>query len=145
MAHASPPNHLAREVLPNLDEIGVWIAECHNFLTARQIADGVIYKVDLINEELLTNTIKYGYRDRSNRQEDRIQCDLDLYEQHLKLSYIDHGGPFDPSCLPQSPSVDGIEDRPVGGLGLVLVHEAAQAITYMRDDGTNITTVWVGL
>ena len=59
---------------------------------------------------------------------------------HLELSYEDSAPPFDPlDHLARSPidRAAGVADRPIGQLGIALVVDMAERISYEREDGRN--------
>ena len=50
---------------------------------------------------------------------------------------IDAGVPFDPRRAPRPDVKAGVNDRLVGGLGLVLVNRLTSELDYARQDGRN--------
>jgi anti-sigma regulatory factor (Ser/Thr protein kinase) len=96
------------------------------------------FLVSLAIEEIVTNCIKYGYDDTD---EHLIDIVLSVADHILKLLVIDDGHAFDPlSAPPPELSLD-IEDRQVGGLGIHLLRELADTITYERRGNTNRLTL----
>jgi sigma-B regulation protein RsbU (phosphoserine phosphatase) len=92
------------------------------------------YAVMLVVEELVTNTIKYGYDDC---EEHLIRLRLDL-RTPVTLWIEDDGHPFDP--LTQAPAVAldaAVEERPIGGLGLHMVRSQTASMRYRRIQGIN--------
>jgi anti-sigma regulatory factor (Ser/Thr protein kinase) len=92
------------------------------------------YAVMLVVEELVTNTIKYGYDDR---EEHRIRLTLEL-STPVSLCIEDDGHAFDP--LTQAPAVAldaAVEERPIGGLGLHMVRAETASMRYRRIQDTN--------
>lgn len=103
-------------------------------LEARDASFKFVYRSRLILEELLTNTIKYGYDDD----------EIHVIDVTLRLStpatmrIEDDGHPFDPTK--QAPEVDleaSIEERPIGGLGLFMVRQETASMHYQRLDNRN--------
>jgi len=81
----------------------------------QQISFDVIYKVQLIVDELITNIISYGYHDKKIHL---INICFQLSNELIFLEIIDDGIPFNPL---ESPDVDvnlSIEDKKIGGLGI---------------------------
>jgi serine/threonine-protein kinase RsbW len=105
-----------------------------DFLAGHDAAPGTAYKVSLALEELVTNTVKYGYDDR-NRHE--IEVSLAWEPPHLVLRLEDDGHPFDPLAAPAPDMGAPLETRTVGGLGLHLVRQMADAFTYRRAGDRN--------
>ena len=105
-----------------------------SFLRPHGVAPGVISMVNLCLEELVANTIAYGYSDTAPHEiEVQLQCD----GAALAIDITDDGSPFDPTLAPV-PDVDAaLEDRPIGGLGIHLVRTLMDEVAYRRDGGLN--------
>ncbi len=91
-------------------------------------------------EELLTNTITYGFRDLSAHKIKLTVAPAD--DDHLRVRIEDDAWPFDPR-LEQSPALAAsLEERQVGGLGLVLIDSLSDGLDYEQIDGRrNRTTL----
>ena len=88
------------------------------------VSDKTIHRITLAMEELITNTVNYGYTDTAPHF---IDLTLQQRENCLVIDIIDDAGGFDPRES-QSGSLQGaLQDRPIGGLGLHL-------LTYLSDD-----------
>ena len=59
----------------------------------------------------------------------------------LKIAISDSGMPFDPTEAARADTTLSVEERPVGGLGILLVRELMDSINYERQDGRNILTL----
>ena len=59
----------------------------------------------------------------------------------LRLRFSDDGKAYNPLSHIDPDTHAAIEDRPVGGLGLVVVKRLADRVTYLRDSGRNVLTV----
>ncbi len=98
-----------------------------------------IQEIELVLEEALVNTIEYAYPDGAagNLTLKLEQTAADC----LCLEIQDHGVPFNP--LAQSdPDIDlTLEERPVGGLGILLIKELADELNWYRKDNRNHFTL----
>jgi serine/threonine-protein kinase RsbW len=94
--------------------------------------------VSLAIEELVTNCIKYGYDDTA---EHLIEIVVSVTPGRLTLQIIDDGRAFDPSSVPAPDLSQALEDRPVGGLGIHLLRELTDTMSYERRDGANRLTL----
>lgn len=93
----------------------------------------------LIVEELFANIVNHGY-DGDNA--DSIIVTLERAGADVTLVLRDHAAPFDVSQVPRQPRGDQtLDEMPIGGLGLFLVHEFARSVTSRREDGTNVTEI----
>ena len=100
------------------------------FCQRQGVADDDALRLNLIIEELFTNTVKHGHGGDSDAA---IHLQLDIDRESLTLCYEDSAPAFDPmQHLSQAPAaLDGdAEQRPVGGLGLLLVAQLAQRLDY---------------
>ena len=95
-------------------------------------------KVRLAAEEVLVNVISYAYPDQSG--DVTITTEHTIGRVGLQVEISDSGAPFDPLEKPD-PDIDvPLEKREVGGLGIFLVKEIADNVSYRRKDGRNILT-----
>ena len=121
-----------------LREIVRVAAQIEEFCDRRDIAPQLAYAVNLSIDELLTNTMNHGFHDDEPH---RIEIIVRLEADTLVVIIVDDGAPFDPSRAPQTDITASLEDRPLGGLGLLLVHEMMDAIEYQRVRECNVVTL----
>jgi len=93
------------------------------------------YFVSLAIEELATNWIKYGCLDR---REYHMRFDLSLRNEKLILKAVDDGLAFNPLSVPAPSTSIPLEERNLGGLGILLLRKMADQISYEHRDGMNI-------
>lgn len=104
---------------------------------ARQTAEfgcpaGACERLQLVVEELFTNTIAHGYGGECTAL---IQIGLSRTGDSLTLRYIDQAIPFDPGKIaPETASTAA-----VGGLGLGLIQGMSKSIRYQRLGPHNVT------
>jgi anti-sigma regulatory factor (Ser/Thr protein kinase) len=93
-------------------------------------------RLQLVAEEVFLNIATHAYPAGGLDGEVRFTL-LDTPE-HLVLRVEDDGTPFDPLQDIDPPDLEaGLEDRPVGKLGVFLVRQSSDLQTYERVDGTN--------
>jgi serine/threonine-protein kinase RsbW len=126
----SVKNNLA--ALPSLQD------SVRDFLQRRAVPAGVIYSVCLAVEEILTNTIKFGYPDALPHE---IAVNLALAPGEVILVIEDDARAFDPHTAPKPDLTLPVEQRPIGGLGLHLVRSLSSRVTYRRRNDKNILEV----
>lgn len=98
----------------------------------------LIFRVNLVLEELGLNVMDYGYDDGLHEFEIVLTSEPDT----LTIEIIDDGRPFDPLSDTPPPVLEGsIEDRPIGGLGVHLVRELMDELHYRREQGRNHLTL----
>jgi anti-sigma regulatory factor (Ser/Thr protein kinase) len=108
------------------------------WLEERKVSAAATYLANLAIEELVTNSIKYGYDDTAAHE---IEITLSLNNSHLVLTVSDDGHAFNPLEAPEPDTSLPLEDRPVGGLGIHLLRKLADQMTYERRDGRNRVTI----
>jgi len=108
------------------------------WLEKRQVSGPASYLASLALEELVTNCIKYGYDDQRDHD---IEINLSIATGQMTLTVSDDGHEFNPLKV-QAPDTDlPLEARPIGGLGIHLLRQLADQMTYERRDGYNHVTV----
>ena len=122
----------------NLREITVAATQIEEFFAARAQSPAIAYAVNLSVDELLTNTISYGYDDGNPH---RIDIAVRMDESVIVVEITDDARPFEPSEVPQPDTGASLEDRPLGGLGIFLVREMMDSFQYRRSQGHNIVTL----
>jgi anti-sigma regulatory factor (Ser/Thr protein kinase) len=115
---------------PTSQRVHEFLAECHAPSAAEFLADLVI-------EELVTNTIKYGYDDKAAH---RIHVCVKFHDGQLCIEVRDNGHPFDPLEQEAPDLTLPAEERPIGGLGIHLVRQMTDEVRYERRGDENIVT-----
>ena len=129
---------LELSLVNDLREIGAAAEKVDAFCEAQGISMQVAYAVNLSIDEILTNTISYGYDDDA---EHRIDLTFRVDGETLVVVIVDDGRPFD-SSTEREPDVDAtIEERALGGLGLFLVQQMMDEMAYERRDDRNVITL----
>ena len=59
----------------------------------------------------------------------------------VALVFTDDGAPYDPLAHADPDTSLPAEDRPIGGLGILMVKKMASSVTYRRDGARNVLTV----
>lgn len=128
----------AKLTLPATDES---FARLREFVLdqASGLSPELVFKIDLVVEELLLNIINYAYEPDQPGTVD-VECEVEAGRGFV-LRLRDHGKPFNPLARPD-PDLDlGLEDRNVGGLGIFLVKEMSLSQEYRRYGDINILEI----
>lgn len=124
-----------------LSEIRRLAAALESFSEAEGIPQGAAMRMTLVLDELLTNTISYGY---PNSQPGEIQVAATRHPDRVEIAVSDDARPFDPRKA-EAPDLEaGIEEREIGGLGIHLINTMAE-VGYTRDGDRNVVTLSVPL
>ncbi len=127
--------------IPNrLDEIGPLARGAAAFLESHNVDPDATFAVDLALEEMVSNVIKYGYRDRDS---DEICIRLRVAWDQITLVVEDSGPPFNPLELPEPDLDKPVDQRPIGGLGVFLVRKTVDRMEYERLGNRNILRITV--
>ena len=108
------------------------------FATARGIPEDLKNKMYVIFDDLLNNVISYAYPDGGAH-------DIEVRAQHrdnrLIVTIADDGIPFNPLLRSVPDTSMPLEDRRVGGLGILLVRQLADDMSYQRRIDKNELTL----
>lgn len=96
-------------------------------------------QIDVAAEEIFVNIAKYAYKPDTGRAKVRVEIGDDPL--HVVITFIDHGIPYDPLAK-EDPNVKlSAEERQIGGLGIFLVKNTMDDISYQYINGSNILTL----
>ena len=125
-----------RDALPQVD---AFLAEvCATAGLGRETC----LRLTLLVEELFTNTVVHGH---GGDTEEPVRLECAVTPGRIALTYEDTGPAHDPFARIIRPDdAAEVEDRPVGGLGVLLVSAMAQQVEYRRVDDRNRISLVVG-
>ena len=95
-------------------------------------------QLTLAVEEAVVNVMSYAYPLGTKGD---IIIEAKASEQWLKFIITDQGKAFDPTQAGNADTTLNAEDRPIGGLGILLVQQLMDSINYERIDGKNVLTL----
>ena len=108
-------------------------------VTARLSMDSKLaHNIRLAVEEAVVNVMEYAY---SEGQEGNVTVTMQSNGVQLKVTIMDTGVAFDPTEKDTADTTLSAEDRPIGGLGLLMMRELMDSINYERENGQNILTL----
>lgn len=94
------------------------------------------FQLDLVIEELFVNIVQYAYPSEIGQIE--ISYQFKPEENKIYLCVVDTGIPFNPLDRPD-PDVDSdTNKRGMGALGIYLIRNCMDQITYQRDQDKNV-------
>lgn len=97
----------------------------------------LIMSLNLAMEEAVSNVIFYGY-ENDIPVEDAVVILLKREKDNLTVVLEDHGKAFDPTDKPDPDLTLSAEDRPIGGLGIYLIKQIMDEVSYQRVGDRNI-------
>ena len=96
------------------------------------------FKLNLAIEEAVVNVMSYAYPAGTKGD---VDIDAEADDEQLKFVISDSGTPFDPTEKALADTTLSAEERPVGGLGILLVRKLMDSINYEYIDGKNVLTL----
>ncbi len=135
-----PHTHLDVTIGNDLDELGRLAGIVDDFVERNALPERIAFNLNLCLDELITNIVSYGY---DNDQHHEIHIALTVADGTLCCRITDDAREYDPFAEAPEPDLDlGVDDRPIGGLGVFLVKEFMDRTEYRRDGDRNVITLW---
>jgi anti-sigma regulatory factor (Ser/Thr protein kinase) len=95
-------------------------------------------QMNLAMEEAVVNVMNYAY---PTGEKGDIDIEVLIDDKGLTFVIADSGTPFDPTAEKEADTTLTAEDRPIGGLGIFLVRQLMDSISYERKEGKNRLTL----
>ena len=102
------------------------------------IDSSLTYKLRLAVEEAVVNVMEYAYPSGTQGQ---VHIRMHSNGHRLKFIISDTGISFNPTEASVADTTLSAEERPIGGLGILLVRKLMDSINYERIDGKNVLTL----
>jgi len=96
-----------------------------------------IIKIITACEEIIVNVMNYAYSDGEGDLEIAFVDDSDF----IKITFIDGGKPFNPF---EEPDIDvnlSVDERNIGGLGILMVKKLMDEVHYEYKNHQNVLTI----
>lgn len=98
--------------------------------THMELSEDQAYLLRLVVEEIATNIVKYSY---DHHVDGMIELVCETGDGELRVIIRDHGRPFDPRDCPPPDMSENVMERSIGGLGIFLVREMCDTLSYQHD------------
>ena len=108
------------------------------FFELLQIDKKVSSPLRLALEEAVVNVIRYAYPED---EKGLVTILADSNGREVRFTVIDSGVPFDPTSVLETDTTLDIQNRPIGGLGILLERRLTDSISYTRRNGQNVLTL----
>lgn len=103
------------------------------------LVDEALYrKLYVVVDELVTNIVNYAYPDGEN---DYLDVEILHGEKLVTIRFHDGGIPFNPLEKDPPDTTLPMSQRPIGGLGILLVVQKVDTIAYEYIDSENVLTI----
>ncbi len=108
------------------------------FCTDRGMPADVLFHVNVVLDEMITNVISYAWDDESDHQFNiSIKMKQDLFTAVIE----DDGKPFNPLLSEKVDVTQALEDKPIGGLGIHLARTMMDCLEYKYQKNKNILII----
>ena len=97
--------------------------------------------INLAIEEAVVNSIQYAYP-KGTKGKIELMVEWDEEKKQLVFTLKDQGVPFNPLAAKEADTTLGVQERPIGGLGILLLRKLMSNVAYERTaDGFNVLTM----
>ncbi len=127
-------NEWRRSVPSDATQLPVLTQFLQEFWSAASLPSAQVMSFELALEEIFMNVVMHG---SPVRTAPRVEVSLVLADGALILTVEDDGAEFDPLTLPQPNLEASLGERPIGGLGVFLVRQLMDTVSYQRIGTTN--------
>jgi anti-sigma regulatory factor (Ser/Thr protein kinase) len=128
-------NRVAITVGNRVDEIGAAAQLAREFGARHGLSSATIHDLCVAFDEVISNIVKYGYRDDARHE---IGVQLEIAGADVVAEIVDDGVAFDPLSVPPPQLEGGIDERPIGGLGIYLLRQLMSEVRYARRGDRNV-------
>lgn len=94
--------------------------------------------LNLAVEEAVVNVMNYAYAEGTTGY---VDIETALAGDVITIVISDRGTPFDPTTCAEVDTTLSAEERPIGGLGVHLIRQIMDTVSYKRQDNCNILTL----
>lgn len=123
-------------VVENLDAITDFVDEK---LEALDCPMKAMTQINIAIDELFSNIAYYAYSPEVGPATVRVEVTED--SQYVRITFVDGGMPFDPLSKEDPDITASVDERSVGGLGIMMVKKTMDEVRYEYRDGKNILEI----
>ena len=120
-----------RNDVAELERLNQFLA---TFWASNELPEDAIFDFNLALEEVFANVVLYGFQDAGEHE---VHIALESQNGMVSLTVEDEGVPFNPLDAPEVDVTASLEERPIGGLGILLVRKLMDGIEYAREGDRN--------
>ncbi len=121
--------------IAELERLAVFVEEVSECLA---LDAETTMNLNLALEEVVSNVILYAYPQKMG---ENITVMASSDDKVLVFTITDKGEEFDPTKVEEADITLSAEDREIGGLGIFIVKNIMNEVTYQRLDGKNVLTL----
>jgi sigma-B regulation protein RsbU (phosphoserine phosphatase) len=133
--HTTAIEDLVFTIENDVSEIPKAYEKITEFLEGYDIDVKILYKIQVVLDEMLNNIISYGY---DEKEEGIIEIKVEYTGKRLSLTIADDGKPFNPLTAEAPDTSLSLEEREIGGLGIHIVRNMVDDAIYERKIDKNV-------
>ena len=133
-----PALEFRRTLKSRLEELPLLADELEAWALQQGMALKLINSLNLLLDEVISNIVKYGYE---NQPDGSIELLVHRLGPNIEAIVRDYAPPFNLLETAAPDVAESLETRPVGGLGIYLIRQLADEISYRRDGEANEVTL----
>lgn len=137
MTAAFAPNRL--ELPATLEQVPRFLEYIHQAAHQAGLAAARVINLELAAEEALVNICNHAYAEPA--VPGTTLCQVRVTDTTLSVDLIDSGPPYNPLARPDPDTTLTLEQRVPGGLGIFMVKQLSDAVSYRREHGQNVLTI----
>lgn len=118
------------------DGLARMAAKLDGFAGREQLPPDVRRDLHLVIDEIVNNIVRHA-----QPRHPRVVVHLSVDAGALVIRIVDDGEAFDPTSRADPDTTLGLDDRPIGGLGIYLVRQLMNEVRYRRFRGRNDLTL----
>ena len=127
------PNVQEKTVPADATSMPELVAFLEGALEATGCPPAISTKLMICQDEIASNVMKFS---KANELTVRLEHDADM--SSWSLSFIDDGTPWNPLTHDDPDITLSAEERPIGGLGLLMVKKMMDEVIYVRENEKNV-------
>ena len=127
------PNVQEKTVPADATSMPGLVAFLEGALEATDCPPAISTKLMICQDEIASNVMKF-----SKARELTVRLEHDAGMSSWSLSFIDDGTPWNPLTHDDPDITLSAEERPIGGLGLLMVKKMMDEVIYVRENEKNV-------
>ena len=120
----------------NLDQVNEFV---ESMIEDSGCSARTVMQVRISVEEIFVNIANYAYSPEIGKA--TIAVEVSDEQAMVTIMFMDSGTPYDPLAKADPDTTLSIEDREIGGMGILIVKKSMDAVNYEYKDGKNILTI----
>lgn len=126
-------------VTATLDSLNTVLAFVDEQMEKAGCSMKLMTQVDMAVEEIFVNIARYAYHPEVGEASVRCEAGGDPFQ--VIVGFVDRGRPYNPLEREDPDVTLGAEQRPIGGLGILMAKKLMDDVQYEYQDGKNILTL----